>query len=181
MAVEIQSRVPRSFLFLTKKSASFLGGGLTRARSGPWTYAQRPAQPRRTQFFFTPTGYAGLRRPLLGGNHVFTLQSSGNLWNGRGGERACCVDPNTEPLSNGCVHRPSAPTKVAELGQIWLDFKKYPGKITSGFETIPIGCADRIGPAVGGTAYSCTRVFMKNTKAKNRSIARGARASGRRA
>ena len=31
--------------------------------------------------------------------------------------------PNTEHLSNGCVYRELASSKVAELAQIWLDFK----------------------------------------------------------
>ena len=44
--------MPRALLRLTKKSASFLGGGLTRTRYGPWTYAQCPARPRRAHFFF---------------------------------------------------------------------------------------------------------------------------------
>ena len=44
-------RVPCSLSPLTKKSGAMLGGGLTSARNGPWTYAQCPARPRRAQFF----------------------------------------------------------------------------------------------------------------------------------
>ena len=142
-----------------------------------------PHGPEGREFFFTSTGYAGLRRLPLGGNHVFTLWSSGDLWNGRGAERACCVDPpctricaNTEHLCNGCVHRELAPSRVAELNQIWLDLKKACGKITRGSEAVPIRCADRFGLAVGGTYYLRTRTFIKNTKAKTGSTIRGAKA-----
>ena len=57
--------------------------------------------------------------------------------------------PNTEHLSNGCVYRELASSKVAELAQIWLDFKTAWAKIPRRPEAVPIRCADRIGPAVG--------------------------------
>ena len=57
--------------------------------------------------------------------------------------------PNTEHLSNGCVYRELASSKVAELAQTRLDFKTAWAKIPRRSEGFLIRCADRSVPRLG--------------------------------